>query len=137
MCVFLGYSHEHKGYRCLELSSCKIITSRHVLFDEFFFPFAHNAVSPSPPHTAAPVANPTASALDLVSLRAGSKGSSVPHPSWDLPDSSVMETREGSNPNLSVETDDNSIGEESRCSWPNYNYPEMLHLSNQYTNSRG
>jgi hypothetical protein len=41
------------------------------------------------------------------------------------------------NPNLSVETDDNSIGEESRRSRPDYNYPVMLRLSKRYTNSRG
>jgi hypothetical protein len=88
-CVFfLGYSREHKGYRCLELSICKIITSRHVLFDEFSFPFAHSAASPSPPHVAAPAADLATSALDLMPLRAGSAGSSVPHPSRDLPDSS-------------------------------------------------
>jgi hypothetical protein len=33
LCVFLGYSSEHKGYRCLELGSNRIITSRHVVFD--------------------------------------------------------------------------------------------------------
>jgi hypothetical protein len=49
----------------------------------------------------------------------------------------LMETCEGLNPNLSVETDDNSIGEESRRSWPDYNYPVMLRLSKRYTNSRG
>jgi hypothetical protein len=48
-----------------------------------------------------------------------------------------METREGLNPNLLVETEDNSIGKVSRCSRPNYNSPETLRLSNRYTNSRG
>jgi hypothetical protein len=36
-----------------------------------------------------------------------------------------------------VETKDNSIEEESRCSWPDYNRPGMLGLSDRYTNSRG
>jgi hypothetical protein len=35
----------------------------------------------------------------------------------------------GLNPDLSVEMKDNSIGEESRCSWPDYNHPGMLRLS--------
>jgi hypothetical protein len=35
-----GYSNHHKGYRCLDLSSNRIIISRHVIFDEAAFPFA-------------------------------------------------------------------------------------------------
>lgn len=37
-CVFLRYPTNHKGYRCLELSSRRIITLRHVAFDETVFP---------------------------------------------------------------------------------------------------
>jgi hypothetical protein len=48
-----------------------------------------------------------------------------------------METHEGLNPDLLVETEDNSIGKESQRSWPDHNRPEMLRLSNRYTNSRG
>jgi hypothetical protein len=36
-----------------------------------------------------------------------------------------------------VETKDNSIGEENQCSWPDYNCPGTLRLSDRYTNSRG
>jgi hypothetical protein len=32
---------------------------------------------------------------------------------------------------------DNSIGEENRHSWPDYNCAGTLHLSDRYTNSRG
>jgi hypothetical protein len=42
----------------------------------------------------------------------------------------------GLNPDLSVEMKDNSIGEESRRSRPNYNRLGTLRLSDRYTNSR-
>ena len=40
-CVFLGYPSSHRGYRCYELTTHKIIISRHVVFDEFNFPFSN------------------------------------------------------------------------------------------------
>ena len=39
-CVFLGYLSNHRGYKCYELSSRKVIISRHVLFEENAFPFS-------------------------------------------------------------------------------------------------
>lgn len=38
-CVFLGYCSNHKGYLCLYVSTNKIITSMHVIFNEKVFPF--------------------------------------------------------------------------------------------------
>lgn len=51
-CVFLGYPQEHKGYRCLDITSKRVIISRHVVFDENTFPFA--ALASIPPTSAEP-----------------------------------------------------------------------------------
>jgi hypothetical protein len=39
-CVFLCYSSYHKDYHCLDLSTNRLIVSRHVVFDEDSFPLA-------------------------------------------------------------------------------------------------
>jgi histone deacetylase 1/2 len=39
-CVFLGYSHMHKGFKCLDVTEGRVYISRDVIFDEDVFPFA-------------------------------------------------------------------------------------------------
>lgn len=48
-CIFLGYPSNHRGYRCLEISSRKIIISKHVTFVEDVFSFSTFPSPPSPP----------------------------------------------------------------------------------------
>ena len=44
-CVFLGYPAHSKDYRCYDPVSQRVLTSRHVYFDENIFPFRQ--VTPS------------------------------------------------------------------------------------------
>jgi hypothetical protein len=39
-CVFLGYSSQHKGYKCLEPTNGRVYISHDVVFDETVFPFS-------------------------------------------------------------------------------------------------
>lgn len=39
-CVFMGYSLQHKGYKCLDPQTSRIYISRHVQVNEGYFPFS-------------------------------------------------------------------------------------------------
>ena len=39
-CDFLGYSAQHKGVKCLDVSTGRVYISHDVVFDETKFPFA-------------------------------------------------------------------------------------------------
>jgi hypothetical protein len=47
ICVFIGYPADHRGYRCYNLTIGRVITSRHVVFDEAVFPFRDAPLPPS------------------------------------------------------------------------------------------
>ena len=47
-CVLLGLSFHHKGYLYFNRQTCQIYISRHVIFNEFSFPFASSSSSSSP-----------------------------------------------------------------------------------------
>jgi hypothetical protein len=38
--VFLGYSNQHKGFKCLDVSTGRVYISRDVVFDETVYPFS-------------------------------------------------------------------------------------------------
>ena len=40
-CDFLGYSPQHNGVKCLDVSTGRVYISRDAVFDETVFPFAH------------------------------------------------------------------------------------------------
>lgn len=48
-CVFLGYPSEHRGCRCLNLSTNRLIISCHVTFNKTSFPFfrSHHLLHPT------------------------------------------------------------------------------------------
>ena len=48
-CIFLGFPAYHRGFRCLDLETNKIILSRHVTFDETQFPY--RSMTPNAPPT--------------------------------------------------------------------------------------
>ncbi|PKU70484.1 Retrovirus-related Pol polyprotein from transposon TNT 1-94 [Dendrobium catenatum] len=41
-CIFIGYALNQKGYRCMDIATRKVYTSRHVVFNESVFPFQQN-----------------------------------------------------------------------------------------------
>lgn len=42
LCIFLGYSPFHRGFKCLDLQSNRVFISRHILFDDRIFRFSNS-----------------------------------------------------------------------------------------------
>ncbi|KAK1414359.1 hypothetical protein QVD17_30103 [Tagetes erecta] len=47
-CIFLGYSPDHHGYRCLDPTTDRLYIARHVRFNESLFPFQPQLASTNP-----------------------------------------------------------------------------------------
>jgi histone deacetylase 1/2 len=47
-CIYVGPSDDHKGSRCFDPSSGRVLISRHVTFDEHTFPFSTIQSPPNP-----------------------------------------------------------------------------------------
>ncbi|PKU63556.1 Retrovirus-related Pol polyprotein from transposon TNT 1-94 [Dendrobium catenatum] len=71
-CVFIEYAHSQKGYKCLDIHTHKIYTSRNVIFNENEFPY-----SKSPTHYWS--SNPTPPLILVPNLSILPQQSSSPH----------------------------------------------------------
>ncbi|KAL5713883.1 Beta-galactosidase 8 [Ranunculus cassubicifolius] len=58
-CVFIGYSPQHHGYRCLHIPTGRVYVSRHVTFNELHFPFKSTIPNPAPSSIQSPTVSPT------------------------------------------------------------------------------
>jgi hypothetical protein len=79
LCVFLRYSPDHKGYRCFDLCSRRVLISRHVLFDESVFPYSTTTPPSSDPYLDVFTLFPTDAVVEppILPLSAGTRSPPV------------------------------------------------------------
>ena len=66
LCLFLGYNNTHKGYVCLTPSG-KTIISRHVIFNEYLFPFSKHD-NPFVIHNESNTTDSSSSSLPIIAV---------------------------------------------------------------------
>jgi hypothetical protein len=62
-------TRDHKGYCCLDISTNKVITSHHIIFDELVFPLAHQQFTSWRQQDSPSAPNPSGSSWDLMPIR--------------------------------------------------------------------
>ena len=77
-CVFIGYSKEHQGYKCLHLTIGKVCIARNVLFNESSFSFSKYRQEPSTPLTTPPP-NPAMFSLPSQPIHTSKSHNPLPH----------------------------------------------------------